>query len=150
MHYPAHINAMWLACDRGGQVAVMLAGGKGPLPSGIRASHHFDSMERMLLGLPVIGDAMLTAIERQSVISFELCRRGLFIYHWPDADCVCQIGRRSYGLIYLPGGQLAIGNLPSRARAFIYRAGVAFGSSFCLADDEVHHIHPSDRSSSWI
>jgi hypothetical protein len=55
MHYPAHINAMWLACDRGGQVAVMLAGGKGPLPSGIRASHDFDSMNGCYLACLLSG-----------------------------------------------------------------------------------------------
>lgn len=146
MHYPDHIDAMWLACDHEGQVAVMLTGGEGPGPSENPVSHDCDSIEQMLLGLPVIGDVLLTTRGPQPLICFELCRRGLFVYHWPDAAQAGQGGRQSYGLICLPGVRLPIEKLPPRARASIYRASVAFGSSFCLRDDEASHIRLCDGS----
>jgi len=102
MDYPDQIDVVWLASDPVGQVAAMVTAGEGPIPIAVLALSDCIAIEEVLLGLPVIGEALLN-VQLPDPTSFgELSRRDLFVYDWTDVHRTSARALQSYELMCSP------------------------------------------------
>jgi hypothetical protein len=130
MDYPEQIDLVWLAVDEVGNLAAMITGGVGPIPSGVLA--HGDrvlDIEEALLALPLLGAASIH-VQVPNSSSFEaLGERGLFVYDWSDVHRSIASALKTYELVASPSGYLSLGDMPASLKALAAPLGgsVQFG-----------------------
>jgi hypothetical protein len=118
MNYPEQIDLVWLAVDEVGNLAAMITGGAGPIPSSVLA--HGDKVldiEEALLALPLLGAASIH-VQVPNPSSFEaLGKRGLFVYDWADVHRPIASALKTYELVASPSDYLNLGDMPASLKA---------------------------------
>jgi hypothetical protein len=132
MNYPEQIELVWLAVDNAGNLAVMITGGAGPIPSDVSA--HGDKVlgiEESLLALPLLGAASIH-IQVPNPSSFKaLGERGLFVYDWTDVHRTTASALEAYELVASPSACLDLDSLTEDLKALAAPIGgsLQFGCS---------------------
>lgn len=130
MNYPEQIDLVWLAVDEVGNLAAMITGGAGPIPSGVFV--HGDKVleiEEALLALPLLGTASIH-VKVPNPSSFEaLGERGLFVYDWTDVHRPVASALKTYELVASPSDYLNLSHIPASLKALAAPLGgsVQFG-----------------------
>ena len=125
------VDALWIATDCAGHVAVFTTGGKGPLPDSALAS--IEAIEQLVIDdLPVISRADLRHSMPRPDDYIAFASRGLFAYDWSDVHRTAAAAIHGYELQAKPSQPITLSQLPEPLHAMATStviAGVVFGVS---------------------
>jgi hypothetical protein len=116
--YPSHVDFVWIACDRCGEVAAFATGGEGPIPKNAFPQLDLDpSPEELVLAVPALT-GIEVVLDYCGASSFEaLAARGFHVYDWTDVHKSAAQATRSYGLIARPLLPSYVSQLPRELAA---------------------------------
>jgi len=82
--YPEGEDLVWPAVDGGGQVALLITGGDGPIPAAFLANRgsFARTVESVVADMPVVSSASACEAEYDDEDFTSLAQRGFFVYDW--------------------------------------------------------------------
>lgn len=120
----------------------MITAGEGPIPLEILARTDCMAIEEELLGLPVIGGALLQVDVPKPDSFMELAKRGLSVYDWRDAPQSRSFDGKTYVLMCAPTVRLRFDDLPASLIDLVYKAETEFADVATAAADWLGYSKP--------
>ena len=128
--YPEQVDALWVAADQRGTVAVFLTAGEAPIPAALLVEEKtLDFIESALVELPRISKAQLLADVPWPEDFIFLAERGLYVFDWTDVHRSMKEDRSMYEVVARPGTPALLVELPTQLQSSIRSAGL-FDVSF--------------------
>lgn len=128
--YPEQVDALWVAADQHGAVAVFLTAGEAPIPAALLIDKKtLESIEGALVELPKISKAQLLADVPWPENFIFLAERGLYVFNWTDVHRSMNEDRSMYEVVAKPRAPALLVDLPEQLQSLIRSVGV-FDDSF--------------------